>query len=84
MSTTVTRSRSEKRPLGAKRAILASSFGNLMESYDNLVYGYLAISPISSIPMRSLPPVWSALSQQQGPGRQFHMAAEPLVALGQW
>lgn len=43
MSTTVTRSRSEKRPLGAKRAILASSFGNLMESYDNLVYGYLAI-----------------------------------------
>ena len=43
MSTTVTRSRSAKRPLGAKRAILASSFGNLMESYDNLVYGYLAI-----------------------------------------
>jgi MHS family proline/betaine transporter-like MFS transporter len=31
------------RPLGARRAILASSFGNLMESYDNLVYGYLAI-----------------------------------------
>src|SRR5690625_1045237 len=31
------------RPSGARRAILASSFGNLMESYDNLVYGYLAL-----------------------------------------
>lgn len=30
-------------PQGARRAIFASSFGNLMESYDNLVYGYLAV-----------------------------------------
>lgn len=30
-------------PPGAARAVFASSFGNLMESYDNLVYGYLAV-----------------------------------------
>ena len=30
-------------PPGAMRALFASSFGNLMESYDNLVYGYLAL-----------------------------------------
>jgi MFS transporter, MHS family, proline/betaine transporter len=34
---------SSKPPIGASRAVLASSFGNLMESYDNLVYGYLAV-----------------------------------------
>lgn len=43
MSTTYPTAGLKKRPLGAKRAILASSFGNLMESYDNLVYGYLAV-----------------------------------------
>lgn len=43
MSTTYPKAGLEKRPIGAKRAILASSFGNLMESYDNLVYGYLAV-----------------------------------------
>ncbi|GAB3058807.1 MFS transporter [Sediminivirga luteola] len=35
--------RRESLPQGAKRAVFASSFGNLMESYDNLVYGYLAV-----------------------------------------
>lgn len=34
---------SGKLPPGAARAVFASSFGNLMESYDNLVYGYLAV-----------------------------------------
>lgn len=32
-----------KLPPGAAKAVFASSFGNLMESYDNLVYGYLAV-----------------------------------------
>lgn len=43
MSITDSKVTAARRPLGARRAILASSFGNLMESYDNLVYGYLAI-----------------------------------------
>lgn len=43
MSLTNTTTPRVHRPVGARRAILASSFGNLMESYDNLVYGYLAI-----------------------------------------
>lgn len=31
------------RPKGAYKAIVASSIGNLMENYDNLIYGYLAV-----------------------------------------
>ncbi|WP_349826868.1 MFS transporter [Brevibacterium litoralis] len=30
-------------PKGAVKAVFASSFGNLMEAYDNLAYGYLAV-----------------------------------------
>lgn len=30
-------------PKGAVKAVFASAFGNLMEAYDNLAYGYLAV-----------------------------------------
>lgn len=42
-SLTETQTRKSQLPPGAYRAVFASSFGNLMESYDNLVYGYLAV-----------------------------------------